>query len=219
LFTSVTVIGAGHVGSAITARLVQRAVRVGEAKPDLVLLCVPDDAIHAVAARVSVGPWIAHVSGATALAALAPHTRRFGVHPLQTSTRSRGPEQLDDAWAAVTAESEAARRRGFWLATVLGLHPFEMSDDWRALYHAGATMASSAMVAVYRSAARLLSLAGAPPDALVPLMQRTIDNGFELTGPAARGDHGTVDAHVRAIRAHAPDLERLYLALTKVTTR
>ena len=46
--------------------------------------------------------------------------------------------------------------------------------------------------------------AGAPPEALVPLMQRTIENDFELTGPIDRGDWETVEAHRRAIRAARP---------------
>ena len=45
--------------------------------------------------------------------------------------------------------------------------------------------------------------AGAPPEALVPLMERTIENGFELTGPIARGDWETVDRHRAALRATA----------------
>ena len=63
-------------------------------EPELYILCVPDRAIADVAQGVAPGPWIAHVSGATPLAALAPHVRRFSVHPLQTFTRARGPEQL-----------------------------------------------------------------------------------------------------------------------------
>ena len=31
-------------------------------------------------------------------------------------------------------------------------------------------------------------------------MQRTIDNGFELTGPIARGDWETVERHREALR-------------------
>ena len=48
-------------------------------------------------------------------------------------------------------------------------------------------------------------------------MRRTIDNGFELTGPIARGDWTTVEAHLAAISAHAPELEPMYRALAKVT--
>ena len=48
-------------------------------------------------------------------------------------------------------------------------------------------------------------------------MRRTMDNGFELTGPIARGDWTTVDRHLEALRTEAPELEALYLALARAT--
>jgi predicted short-subunit dehydrogenase-like oxidoreductase (DUF2520 family) len=191
--------------------------RGADAEADLVLLCVPDAAISAVAARVPLGPWIAHVSGATPLAALQPHVRRFSVHPLQTFTRARGADQIDGAWAAVTAETPAARAAGWMLAGWLGLRAFDLADDRRAIYHAGASIASNFLVTIHRAAVRALTAAGAPPEALVPLMRRTIDNGFDLTGPIARGDRATVDAHIAAIRRDLPDLEAFYRVLAEST--
>jgi predicted short-subunit dehydrogenase-like oxidoreductase (DUF2520 family) len=217
MFSQVRVIGRGRVGAAIYARLAQSGLAAAGAAGDLVLLCVPDSAIADAARAVSPGPWIAHVSGATPLSALGPHERRFGLHPLQTFTHARGPEQLDGAWAAVTSETAAARERGHWLADRLGLHAFDIRDESRVLYHAGAAMASNFLVTLYRAAARLVESAGAPPEALLPLMQRTIDNRFELTGPIARGDTSTVEAHLSAIRQAAPDLEALYLAMAEAT--
>src|SRR2546428_504738 len=219
MFSTVRVVGHGRVGSAISARLCERGIVVHEDQPDLVLLCVPDSAIRDVAAEIAPGPWVAHVSGATSLSALAPHLRRFGVHPLQTFTRARGPEQLDGAWAAVTSESEEARRAGLWLAETLGLRPFGLAEEARPLYHAGAAIASNYLVTLHEAAADLFRAAGAPPEALVPLMRRTIDNGFELTGPIERGDWATVEAHRRAIRAARPDLEALYDLLAEATVR
>jgi predicted short-subunit dehydrogenase-like oxidoreductase (DUF2520 family) len=217
LVESVQVIGPGRVGSAVSARLRERGVTLRDEGAQLVLLCVPDAAIAEVAATVEPGPWVAHVSGATPLAALDPHVRRFSVHPLQTFTRSRGAEQLDGAYGAVTAETDEALALGFELAGALGLEPFELSDAARPLYHAGAAIASNYLVTLYRAAAELLTAAGAPPAGLVPLMRRTIENGFELTGPIARGDRATVDAHVRAIRAERPELEPLYRVLAEAT--
>jgi predicted short-subunit dehydrogenase-like oxidoreductase (DUF2520 family) len=211
------VIGSGRVGSAVAARLRERGVAVGEDDPELVLLCVPDSAIAEVAASVSPGPWVAHVSGATPLAALAPHTRRFSVHPLQTFTRERGAEQLDGAWAAVTAETEAARAAGRWLAETLGLRPFDLADPARTLYHAGAVFASNYVVTLQRAASLLFESAGAPPEALEPLMRRTIENGFELTGPIARRDWDTVAAHRAAIQEHRAELDHLYETLAGAT--
>jgi predicted short-subunit dehydrogenase-like oxidoreductase (DUF2520 family) len=49
------------------------------------------------------------------------------------------------------------------------------------------------------------------------LMRRVIENDFELTGPIARGDWGTVDRHVEALREHAPGVEPMYRALADVT--
>jgi predicted short-subunit dehydrogenase-like oxidoreductase (DUF2520 family) len=213
----IRIIGAGRVGSAVAARLKERGVALRDEAAELVLLCVPDAAISEVASGIEPGPWVAHVSGATPLSALDPHRRRFSVHPLQTFTRARGPEQMDGAYAAVTAESEDARAVAVELAETLGLRPFELADDQRALYHAGAAVASNFLVTLRRVAGRLVEDAGAPAEALDPLMQRTIENGFELTGPIARGDWDTVEAHRDAIRARRPEYEGLYNALAEVT--
>jgi predicted short-subunit dehydrogenase-like oxidoreductase (DUF2520 family) len=178
MFDSVNVIGRGRAGSAIAARLEQHGIALRE-NAELHLLCVPDSAIAAVARGLAPGHgWVAHVSGAAPLAALDPHTRRFGLHPLQTFTRARGPEQL---------------------------------------YRAVAAIASNYLVTLHRVASELFRAAGAPPEALVPLMRRTIDNGFELTGPIERGDWETVEAHREAIRATRPYLEPLYDVLAEAT--
>lgn len=224
MFEHVHVIGTGRAGGAIRARLAERGVavtdgRVPEPAADLVLLCVPDAVIAEVARAVAVGPWMAHVSGATRLAALAPHARRFSVHPLQTLTRERGAEQLDGAWAAIGAESPEALDRARWLAGVLGLQPFEVADADRALYHAAAVLGGNSLVTLHEVATRLLREVGAPAEAIVPLMARTIDNGFDPTGPIARGDWATVDAHLAALEDRAPDLVGLYRALADATRR
>ena len=71
---SVCVVGAGRVGSAVAARLEERGLAVlrtgrelATGSAELVVLCVPDGAIAEAAARIPVGPWLAHTSGATTL--------------------------------------------------------------------------------------------------------------------------------------------------------
>jgi predicted short-subunit dehydrogenase-like oxidoreductase (DUF2520 family) len=201
----------------VSARLAERGVVLGADDPQLVLLCVPDRAIAEVAAEIAPGPWIAHVSGATPLAALDPHVRRFSLHPLQSFSKARGPEQLDGAWGAVTAESSEARAVGIELAQTLGLRPFLLDDADRAVYHAGAAFAANYLVTLRALAGSLLEAAGAPPEALDPLLRGVLENGFELTGPIARGDWETVARHLEAIRERRPELEELYLALAAAT--
>ena len=222
-FQSVCIVGAGRVGKAMAARLADRLptrtagrdLAVGEA--DLVVLCVPDGAIAEVAAALPVGPWIAHTSGATRLAALDPHERRFSLHPLQTFTAELGPEQFDGAWAAITAETDEGLAAARDFAGLLGLQPFELDDEDRPVYHAAAAFASSFLVTVHEVASELMEAAGAPPEALEPLMRRTMDNGFRHTGPLVRGDWETIERHRQVLRERRPQLLPLYEALTEAT--
>jgi predicted short-subunit dehydrogenase-like oxidoreductase (DUF2520 family) len=212
----VHVIGTGRVGSAVTARLRERGVAVVDDDPDVVLLCVPDTAISDVARSLPPGRgWIGHVSGATPLAALEPHARRFSLHPLQTFDRTGDPAQFDAAWAGISGETGEALAIARELAETLGLRPFELADGDRTLYHAGAVFASNYLVTLQRAAVRL----GVPAEGLVPLMQGTIAHGFELTGPIARGDWATVEAHEQAIRSTHPELELLYETLAQATVQ
>jgi predicted short-subunit dehydrogenase-like oxidoreductase (DUF2520 family) len=221
MFHSVCVVGAGRVGKAIAARLSERVptrttgreLDCGDA--DLVLLCVPDRAISEAARALPLGPWLAHTSGAQSLEALAPHERRFSLHPLQTFTLDLGPEQLDGAWAAITGESDRALGSARELAELLGLVPFELEDDERALYHAAAHFASAFLVTLHEVALELMQGVGAPPEALEPLMRRTMDNGFRHTGPLVRGDWETIERHLEAIGARRPQLVALYRALAE----
>jgi len=211
MIESVNVIGArGRVGSAVAARLAERGVSLRERGAELILLCVPDRVIVEVASTIAPGPWVAHVSGGTPLAALDPHGRRFSLHPLQTFTHDRGPEQLDGAWAAVTGETEEARAVANELAVLLGVRPFPLADDLRALYHAGAVIASNYLVTLRGMAGELLAEAAVPPEALDPLMRRVIDNDFQLTGPIERGDWETVERHRATVAETAPHLLAAY---------
>ncbi|HKC76912.1 MAG TPA: DUF2520 domain-containing protein [Gaiellaceae bacterium] len=210
----VQVIGSGRVGSAVAARLRERGVAVGADDPDVVLLCVPDTAIPDASRKLEPGrAWVGHVSGATPLAALDPHERRFSLHPLQTFDRSGDPAQFEGAWAAISGETDEALAVARELAEVLGLTPFELADEDRTLYHAGAVFASNYLVTLQRAAVRL----GVPAEGVVPLMTRTIENGFQLTGPIERGDWATLEAHKTAIRAEHPELESVYEALAEAT--
>ena len=216
---TVNVVGRGRLGSAVAARLEERGVAVREDGAEIVLLCVPDSAISATVEcqTLVVSQWVGHTSGATPLSALSPHERRFGLHPLQTFNRSGDPRQLDGAYAAITGETDEAREVGHSLAELLGLEPFVLDEADRAAYHAGAVIASNYLVTLHRAASELFEDAGAPAAGLEPLMRRVIDNGFELTGPIARGDWATVERHLQAIRERRPRLEPLYRVLAEAT--
>jgi predicted short-subunit dehydrogenase-like oxidoreductase (DUF2520 family) len=221
-FQSARIVGAGRVGKTVAARLeehiptrsVGRELNVGNA--DLVVVCVPDRAISEVAHAIEPGPWIAHTSGASSLTALDPHARRFSLHPLQTFSQDLGAEQLDGSWAAISGESERALEAARELAGLLGVTPFVLDDEDRPLYHAAAQFASAFLVTLHDVAAELMEAVEAPPEALEPLMRRTIENGFRHTGPLVRGDRETIERHLDALAARHPELVPMYRALADV---
>lgn len=234
------VVGSGRAGTAIARAAAAAGIEVALAGRDdaarlasgaeVVLLCVPDEAIadacSTVAGADPAPAGVGHVSGAGRLDLLEPAARAgattFSLHPLQTIPD--GDTDLRGAPCAVAGSDEGALATAGDLARALGMAPFEVPDDGRAVYHAAACIASNFLVALEESAAALLAQAGVddPREALTPLVLRTAanwaDRGAEaLTGPIARGDEATVARHLEALRERAPELVPLYEALAART--
>ncbi|HEX2160377.1 MAG TPA: DUF2520 domain-containing protein [Thermoleophilaceae bacterium] len=229
------IVGAGRLGTALARALRAAGSSVEgplgrDAAPqcEIVLLCVPDDAIATAAARVREARFVGHVSGATPLDALGGASgEAFGLHPLQTFAGGEGPEAFRGAGCAIAGRSPEALTVARELAERLGMAPIEIADAERAAYHAAASIASNFLVTLQAAAERLAGGAGiAPADAralLGPLVGATVGNWIErgpegaLTGPVARGDHATVARQREAVERHAPDLLDLFDELVAQT--
>ena len=234
----IAVIGRGRLGGAMARAAAEAGVELTQGGRDdalqacrsaeAALLCVPDEAIPeactAVADAVPPLRLVGHSSGATALGALSPAAERgaetFSLHPLQTVPDDA--TDLTGAPCAVAGSTEVAERFASELATALGMRPFAVPEERRAAYHAAASIASNFLVALEESAARLLEEAGIGDarELLAPLVLRTAANwsergGDALTGPIARGDQATVEAHLDALRESAPELVPLYETLAE----
>src|SRR5918992_1049917 len=153
--------------------------------------------------------------------------RRFSP---QEPSAGRGEDPgaaFEGAGCAVAGTTAAALEFAAQLARRLGMTPFEIDDDGRAAYHAAASVASNFLVTLLAAAERIAAGAGlAPHEAralLAPLVRRTVESVAELdperalTGPVARGDHGTVDAQRRALEDAAPELLDLFDELVRHT--
>ena len=196
---------------------------------DLVFLTVPDAAIAPTCRSIAWEPRhrVVHCGGALGLDALAGVTAAGGIagclHPLQSfPSRSPEPERLRGIFCGV----EGADPLGPLLeqmVTRFGAQPFRLEGVDRTLYHAAAVFVSNHVVALASAAGRLWTLAGLPDrlgrQALSPLLLAASANvaALELrdalTGPVARGDVGTVEAHLQALAAD-PALRELYRALS-----
>ncbi|MFL5799360.1 MAG: Rossmann-like and DUF2520 domain-containing protein [Actinomycetota bacterium] len=201
----------------------------------VVLLGVPDALVVATAARVAPalrsGAAIVHLSGALGMAALQPAEAAgatpIALHPLQTfPTVESAVERMPGSAAAVTARTEEAFALGEGLARDAGALPFRLADEARPLYHAGAVLASNAVVALVALAERVLGEAGVdePVRKFLPLTRASVENAGALgpadalTGPVVRGDAETVERNLHALGELAPEAVAAYVALASAAS-
>jgi len=199
---------------------------------DLVIIAVPDDAIAPVTRSVTwrQNHYVVHCSAATEVSALSAAAERGastgGFHPLQTFTNAEAAMQtLPGCAAAIEAEDQSLLDLLWSMATALGCHPFRLPAGARPLYHASGSFAGSFLVRIMNDALDLWAAFGVDREtafrALMPLTKGTVAaleaNGpvQSLAGPIARGDVGTVERHIAAMRERAPELVPAYLDLAR----
>jgi predicted short-subunit dehydrogenase-like oxidoreductase (DUF2520 family) len=201
-------------------------------RADLLVVAVRDDAIEEVA-RLLDGH-AANIEGAVHLSGLKPASALSGLdgppvgsfHPLQTlPTPEAGAARLEGAWIGVTTDDDYLSDRLFAFAASLGARPFELGDPAKPLYHAAAAAAANFTLTALAMSHRLFEGAGVDPAVGHPLVRAVIDNALEmgpeaaLTGPAARGDVGTVRAQLAAVRSFDPGLGEDFAAMVRATAR
>jgi predicted short-subunit dehydrogenase-like oxidoreductase (DUF2520 family) len=196
---------------------------------ELIVLAVPDDVITPLAAtlRLYAGQAIVHTSGLLGAEALTPAlaagTQAGAFHPLVAfADLDRALAALHGATIAIEGDDDLASHLAE-MAEAIGGTPVRLAPGGKAAYHAAAVLAAGgvdALLDTIREVANALGLdeAGALRIYL-PLVEQTLANaralGIDaaLTGPATRGDAGTIAAHTRALAAGAPATLPVYRAL------
>ncbi len=196
---------------------------------ELIIVAVPDDAIAPLAAglRLYSGQAMVHTSGALDADVLAPAmaagTQVGAFHPLVAfADIDRAVAAIHGATIAIEGDDQLATLLAD-MAETMGARPVRLAPGSKAAYHAAAVLAAGGFVALLDAIVELGRVAGLDEAGALaiygPLIEGTLDNARELgvraalTGPIARGDRGTLDAHLAALRAHAPDVLALYRAV------
>nr|WP_300336847.1 DUF2520 domain-containing protein [Actinomyces sp.] len=186
-------------------------------RAELVLLAVPDDALaDLVSGLAGLGAWqmgqiVVHTSGRYGIEVLTPAQAAgaipIALHPAMTfSGMSTDLARLTGCPIAVTAPP-AFLPIGQALAVELGGEPCVVAESARAAYHAALAHGANHLVTLVGQAVRALAAAGVEDGAatLRPLLSAALDRALNegadraLTGPVARGDVGTVEAHLEAL--------------------
>lgn len=235
------VVAASAVSAQSRARAERMLPRAGILPPDeviaaadFVLLAIPDDALRPLVAGLAEtdawrpGQLVAHTAGSQGLAVLDPAAARgvaaMALHPVMTfAGRPEDLDRLAGAVFGVTAPDEL-RPVAESLVVEMGGEPIWVPETARPLYHAALSVGSNHLVTLVNDALSLLDTADVDDSArlLAPLLSASLDNVLRLrdaalTGPVARADVATIQAHRAALRTNAPELVDSYLAMARRT--
>lgn len=200
----------------------------------LLLLALPDaelaGAAELLAARAPAAVAL-HTAGALGASVLAP-LRAAGAatgsfHPLRAfPDAERDPAAARGTFFALDGDP-AAVELGRRLAAAFGAEAAEVPEDARSLYHFAATLVAGGVATLAAAAHDVAARAGVPGAAwpgyaalargALEAALAAADPADAITGPAARGDVATVERHLAALAATAPDLVPLAVALARAT--
>ncbi len=196
---------------------------------ELVILSGPDDVVGTLAARLRLyaGQAIVHTSGLLGADVLAPclsaGSQAGAFHPLVAfADLDRALASLPGATIAIEGDDDLAAHLGE-MAEAIGGSPVRLAPGSKAAYHAAAVLSAGGVTALLdtiREVATVMGLdEGGALRIYLPLLEQTVANArvlgisAALTGPATRGDAGTVAAHLAALEAGAPSALPVYRAL------
>jgi len=198
----------------------------------LLVIAVPDDVLPdlvrglAASGALRTGSMVAHTSGAHGAGVLEPLTRvgalPMALHPVMTFTGTEVDlQRLAGACFGVTAP-DALRLAAEALVIEMGAEPVWVEEEARPLYHAALAVGANHLVTLVAQSADMLAQAGVeqPSRMLGPLLGAALDNALRrgdlaLTGPVARGDAGTVRAHLATL--DTPESIAAYVAMSRLT--
>jgi len=235
----VAIVGRHKASTAAAAQRIGKDVRacdIAEAPQlaQIVLICVPDDAIENVCTKLAQqkkfakGATVLHCSGVHSSDILST-ARDYckcsvaSMHPLQTfPTIDAAIEKMKGLYCFYEGDEDTIYviER---LAKNIGLKPVRISSTSKILYHAAAVMACNYLVALMDSAITLAENAGIDHKtawlSLKPLVTATLDNitkmgtADSLTGPITRGDTKTISRHLHELALKDEGLTAIYRAI------
>lgn len=205
-------------------------------RSEVLFITTSDDAIASVAQEIAEkdgfcsGQIVLHMSGAHTAQLLEPAADKgaitISVHPIQSfASVEQAITLIPGTYFSIEGDT-----RGYSFAQEmvekLGGKHFILDSNSKVLYHAAASVASNYLVGLLKTALDLLAAAGVPEEvrlpAFLPLVEGTLKNTKKLgipqalTGPISRGDLGTLEKHLDAMK-ELPELLSVYRALGLVT--
>lgn len=187
----------------------------------IIIIAVSDDAIADVALNIPISDAVVvHTSGAGELDKLLPHPDRAVLWPVMSLSPGE-PMDFNQIPLVIDANTERARKIVRELAESLSGHVSELDHRKRQLVHAAASISLNFPVFLLARAQKLLQRNAIDPSVLTPsfvaMAQKVAAIGASdaLTGPARRGDIGTIQHHLDRL-TDDPELRAAYVRLSSM---
>ncbi len=189
--------------------------------PDLLILCLPDDALPGIAAQLrNISSLVVHTAGSASMRILEGCRGGYGVmYPLQTFTRERSMDYQVIPFL-LEADSDASRKKLEFVASKISGNITIADSALRLKIHVAAVFACNFSNHMVSLAWKLLIEDGVDPAILQPLLDETREKQKQMspmeaqTGPARRNDKGTMERHLDLLREH-PEMQDIYKILSR----
>ncbi len=212
----INIIGIGNVGTHLARALAEvgevnlvssRTLEGLDEGAELSIIAVPDSKIAEVAERLEkLEGIVAHTSGSTSIEILKERVKRPAVfYPLQTFSKER---EMDYSELPIFLEAQYVEDLKVLEKVVLGFtsNLKVVSSEVRRKLHLAAVFANNFTNHIVALSQELLEREGIDPMVLMPLLTETFGKLREMpaadaqTGPARRGDKGTIETHLKMLK-------------------
>ena len=186
---------------------------------DVYLISAKDDAVASIAAQAAPrckgnALWL-HTSGSVPANVFAPHCQRYGVlYPLQTFSKDATVNVAEVPFFIEGNNADTERDIAI-IANALSATVKRADSNCRRRIHAAAVFACNFTNHLWAIANDILAQGNLDWDVLMPLLKVTLAKTQQLspadaqTGPARRGDTGTMNSHLAMLDDHQQEIYRM----------
>ncbi len=173
---------------------------------DLVIIATPDDLIATISNSIQTNAVVVHTSGSVPMDVLSIHSNHGVLYFPQSFSKTRDVD-FSEIPICIEYATTIAQERIEAVANTLSQKRHYLDSNQRKQLHLAAVFTNNFVNHCYTIAQQLLNEQQLDATLLEPLMKETLRKAIDLspvdaqTGPARRGDHQTITAHLELLNS------------------
>jgi predicted short-subunit dehydrogenase-like oxidoreductase (DUF2520 family) len=186
---------------------------------DALIIAIPDDDIKKL--QLKMDTTVIHCSGTNSLQSIAMFSKNIGcIWPIYSITKHHLPT-IPNIPIVINYNNDSSKKTIEYLANILSTSVTVLQDDQKQIAHLTATITNNFSNHLFTIGQHICSQHQIPFSLLIPILELTIQKlntslpSQNQTGPALRGDDGTMHTHYQLLKFDA-DLQQLYQLMSKL---